>query len=261
MQLSQLLPRKKYPILSPYLEKEPRIQLLRRLDDKNLEYCCECWILHPRSSPSDSQNQSCLQCQKLHGRLCFGHGLCMPYAGVVALCPCLTLSFRDKIQILEDVDIFRAKGNRDSAKAFALVCHRDYPLKTLQHECRIQHPTIAALLLTSFSHQNYGEKLHLIISSSYSFKFSDKSGRSLSRSEAMCPHKDIRSWLKQFFTEAGSSFSGWPCGQQSGNPATKLPGVSVTISTNENHTLGVSISRDLGSMNWPDENWVHHRLN
>lgn len=254
--LSQLFPRKNYLILSPNVEKSPRIQLLRRLQSEEWEYCCDFWILHPKLSHTNPQSRYCLPCQKLHGRQCFKHGLCMPYAGVVALCPCLTISFRDKIQIMEDIT--GASGGR--CKTSTAVCWNTTPRK-LQHECEIKHPTIDARLQTFIWRRDmqYG-KQHLVVLSEYKFKFSHGSTSSFSKSEAMCPHEDAKSWLKQFFAEAGSSFLGWP-GRQSGVADTSFEEVYFEISTNKKDTLGISFERVLGSFHWPDRYWTPHQLN
>lgn len=253
MQLSHLLPREKYPTLFPNIDKAARIQLLRRLQNAEWEYCCDCWILHPRPRPRDLQGRYCLPCQKLHGRQCFTHGLCMPYAGVVALCPCLTISFRDKIKILEDI----ISTPEDQWQFGSTVC-RGSSRENLLHSCRIQHPTIDAHLHTSIGHGIRQGKAHLIISSRYVFSFSHESASSLSKSEAMCPHENIKRWLKQFFTEAGSSFSGWRCKRPDVSQPF-LPEIDVKITANGKQTLAVSFERDLGSFDWPDRYWTHTR--
>lgn len=85
MQLPQLLPPEKRPILCPNAKKRPRIQLLLQLENNRWKYCSECWSLHPhsmwrtlRSIWRLHQKPYCSSCHLLRGQSCY-----MPYAGEV----------------------------------------------------------------------------------------------------------------------------------------------------------------------------------
>ena len=257
LQLAQprLLPRDTLPILSPHVNKEPKIDLLRRLQNENWEYCHDCQILHPKPSSIDTQSGFCSSCKGHCDIPCSCGGRCMPFAGMVALGPCLIISFCDKLAIMHET-LDRIGREFD----FVPSVYRKSELSaTLHHECSVNHPTVDAHLRTSIKGGVRDSESHMIIRSKYEFKFSHERFLLPFKAESMCPPKDIKDWLRQFFAEAGSSFSGWCC-RQSDVPITSLPDVEVSVSTKEKHTLVVSFSRDLGSWGWPDEFWTHHRL-
>ncbi|OJJ35366.1 hypothetical protein ASPWEDRAFT_506779 [Aspergillus wentii DTO 134E9] len=77
------------------IESRARTQLLRRLEDANWKYCFQCWTLHPHSAWQHPKGKSCLDCQQLNGRRC------MPYAGIVDLCPCLSITKCDQVYLIK----------------------------------------------------------------------------------------------------------------------------------------------------------------
>lgn len=258
LQLAQphLLPRDTYPILFPHINKEPRIDLLHRLQNENWGYCHYCRALHSKQRFIDPQSGCCSSCRGLWGSPCFCDGPCMPYAGVVELCPCLTISFCDKLQILRDT--IEQQGYKFDFGPY--VCRKRESSTTLRHICSINHPTIDTHLHTSIVPESQQSRQHLLIFAKYEFNFSHEEALPSFGAGLLYSQKDIKEWLKKVFTEAGSSFSGWCC-RESGVPVTSLPDVEVKVSIKKKHTLTVFFKRNLGSVDWPDERWTHHRLN
>jgi hypothetical protein len=74
---------------SPHQCSSPRPELLRRLEKdhyRNWLYCSACYILHPPSVFIDGINSS------YHGRRC-------TWSNVVELCPCIQLTFQQKVRL------------------------------------------------------------------------------------------------------------------------------------------------------------------
>ncbi|KAJ5449828.1 uncharacterized protein N7458_006277 [Penicillium daleae] len=67
--------------------ERPIVKLLRRLANDRWKYCGDCWRLHPQSQWADTS---------------LGKP-CMPYAGVLDLCPCVSLTYMDCRNLTESL--------------------------------------------------------------------------------------------------------------------------------------------------------------
>lgn len=136
---SRLLPFKRRSMLYRHvdLDKEPRVQFLRRIEDhKRWKFCSNCWKLHRPSAWRHRFLRSILPGQSSTR----GSPLrrCMPYAGKQVICPCLSISFPDKVQLARllamaphdsserreyyDNKILRDTGGKYSCVVFAHDC-------------------------------------------------------------------------------------------------------------------------------------------
>lgn len=245
LKLSQLFPREKRPQICPNVEEKPRVQFLRRIENERWKYCCDCWILHPQFQIKLDDKTYCFDCQKLHNRYCFGSGICMPYAGQVEICPCLTITFRDMLQLIKEA----SSPNQERLDQNSVFQRRDY--SCLEHSCVVKHPVMDAQVTTTLR----GNESNFEVMSCFQFTVAtDHSSEGVTPS-SFCPHKDPSAWLRRFFDEAGSNFSGWPSAQA-------LSPIKVEQQYSYlPHTFGMTFKRNLGSSKWPNENWNRHRCN
>jgi hypothetical protein len=85
-------------------QKPPRIQLLLRLENDRWKYCNECWNLHPHSTWRALRVNWRLLFHQIRYNYRYKHPeqICdVLYAGEADLCPCLTITFRDKLFLIE----------------------------------------------------------------------------------------------------------------------------------------------------------------
>ncbi|KAL4786427.1 hypothetical protein BJX76DRAFT_321302 [Aspergillus varians] len=124
-----------------------RYQLLQRLQDKRVKYCVKCMKLHRREAFAQPT---------YHGPM-VNREYCWTEAGVVDLCPCVTLTFQDKSRVVRA--LFRlAKGKSvvlrgGIERAFVPGTRGENPSTTsapvLIHECQIRdHGFVAAQIKT-----------------------------------------------------------------------------------------------------------------
>jgi hypothetical protein len=118
----------------------------------------------------------------------------------------------------------------------------------LRHRCTFtDHPFAHLEVVTKL----WNEGPYLLASSSYEFQMGENMPSidipSGLRTPFIFPEEDVRSWLRSFFYEASSRFSGWPkddniISLKDGRP-TKL----------EIQTLG-----NLGHRDFPNQDWLDH---
>lgn len=243
--LSELLPYERYSPLHPNVESRPRVKLLRRLQNRRWECCLECWKLHPVSSQGPRQHPYCSRCHEMHGRDCSGHDLCMPYAGYVEICPCLIMSFRDEFPLIKG--IMTPLPHYFEGVLYSYIG----PPRRLTHYCTFEHPQGPMVGIETTFH--ICERGNLVVSSSYVFRFEPHGSPSATKTQFMCPHEDPNRWLKTFFVEAGSSFSGWR--HRYGTPRSCN---CLNVFTLGPHTFEISYERDLGNTDWPNKEWDEH---
>lgn len=269
MQLSQLLPPEKRPILCPDSKKRPLVQLLRQLENSRWKYCSECWSLHPhstwralKSTRKLRQKPYCFNCHLIHAQICY-----MPYAGVVDLCPCLTITFRDKLQIMETCMYARQSALEGCHYYYNdVLSHPSYGKlhKYLWHECTFSdHPFAKVRISTSLSIDE--ETIGLSVLNRYAFEIlqespsSRASSSSIVKTPSVCRHREPGTWLERFFDEAGSSFRGWdkthtlcPTRQTDWGDWKKPEAGHMPCS------FEIVIVRNLGNKEWPNKDWDHY---
>lgn len=247
LELSQLFPREKYPRLCRNVEKKPRVQFLRRLENERWKCCCDCWTLHPQFAHVQLDEEDyCVDCQKMHDRHCFGAGLCMPHAGQVEICPCLTISFRDMLQLIK-ISCSPTSKSVDYGDVFETTTSKNF----FEHRCDVKHPVMDAQVTTTLEIYNAS----LYVKSKFQFVFSgDHSSKVVARS-SLCPHKNPSAWLRRFFDEAGSDFSGWLSVQETSS-IDIFPYSPYLL-----HGFELRFMRSLGGSEWPNEDWNLYRCN
>lgn len=240
------------------LERIPRIQLLLRLEDSRWKFCYQCWNLHLRSSGRRrvwplslfSHQQSCSECQLLHGRQ-----YCMPHVGEVEVCPCLTITFRDKLHLMETIRSARDTFHSEKVYYYdGVLYHPASRYRSIWHDCTVtSHPFATAEIRTILWIPKQSKSLY--VENKYKFSISRENAQSLPaevKTPFMCPHDNPRKWLKQFFSEAGLTFSGW-------HTKLHIPVLCRIKLEKENEPgiLEISVIRNLGRGRSSDRTWNH----
>lgn len=224
------------------LNQDPRIQLLRRLENPRWGYCVECMRLHPRSAwvqPRRSRKEHyCCSCGILHQQRC------MPFAGMVDICPCLSITFNERQLLMASI----ANASNDSRNQFfdGRFFEEIFYDSKLFHRCKISHPqakvAIDTHLLVSSPRFRWTDKKTLRVLNCYTFTFSQDVPVAQSLG---CPHKDPNKWLKEYFISAGSDYSAWH----------GVPKVELT----EPGRLKILTMRELGYQRWDQRGWKSNR--
>ncbi|PYI00347.1 hypothetical protein BO78DRAFT_330276 [Aspergillus sclerotiicarbonarius CBS 121057] len=242
IQLRQLLPREERVMLCPNVKRRPRIQLLLRLENDHWRYCSDCWTLHPHSTWlalqslwKGLQRRSCSECQLLQGQMC-----CMPYAGKVDICPCVSITFRDKLHLMQmckDARKVVPPGTKNYNDNALLPPGSSQLLENLRHECNFtDHPFISIRVKTEF--WIIGKSMGLCVLNHYKFETRHETPSTSLKSLLTCPHKDTGNWVRRVFHEGGSSFTGWDK-----NRSTRP------------YTFKITTLRNLGNSKWPNRAW------
>ena len=213
------------------LGKRPRIQLLRQLENERWKCCVVCMNLHPRASFKPSRHAKkgscCNKCAILHD--------CLPFAGLVDICPCLSIAFNER-QLLLDI----LSSLEDSKTLFPEDFIHDSQWMKLSHYCKVtSHPYAQAAIKMEFYKDDYES---IQVRNTYTFDFPEGLAGVLS---GICPHKETNRWIKQFFIEAGLDYSAW--GEKAFPTATKR------------HMFKVVTERDLGRKTWDKRGWKVNR--
>ncbi|KAH8691193.1 hypothetical protein BGW36DRAFT_48401 [Talaromyces proteolyticus] len=207
LQLSQLLPSAPRPILCTKTDVRKngrRIQLVQRLENRNWKYCSGCWKLHRRPAwiTLDWRDLS----QK---------PLCRAFACKVDICPCMTITFKDMQDLIGTIKA--TKRSEDTPKVYfngnAYRPRKKGFYPAFQHDCvYTDHPFAYVKIATMFSWDDKDEFLE--VRSYYTIqilteRFLQTPDSLGIKTPLICPHKNLREWLKRFYAEAGSNFSGW----------------------------------------------------
>ncbi|OJJ67287.1 hypothetical protein ASPBRDRAFT_186484 [Aspergillus brasiliensis CBS 101740] len=254
-QLHQLLPPEKRKRVSPNSTQQPRRQLLLQLECHRWRYCGDCGILHPDSTWQAlrgfrethlKRSQCCSGCSILQGSL-----RCMPYAGEVDICPCMSITFVDKlhlIQLCRSANRFVRLRNANSDKQPAI----QKPHDDLRHSCVFTgNPLFRATTDAEFWYDD--KDMRLYVYSLYLFytahEFPSKSLQSLS----VCPDKDIVKCAQQILHNGGSSFTGCNRNRSTRSLYHNVWGKSKYVAGA--YYFGISNVRDLGNSEWPNSAW------
>ena len=270
IRLPELLPPETRPVLcrNVDIEQRPRIKLLRQLEDSHWKYCSECWSLHPQSLWRIPRS-ICPLILKLYCPPSYEPSHCMEYTGRVDICPCLTITLRDKLHLIETCKLARERIHYGREYYYnGILYHQSYGRlqRYLRHRCTFtDHPFAKVNVKTTMWVDE--ETLTFWVGSQYNFIYQEDSSKWLPsglKTPWMCPHKNTAGWLRRFFREAGSGYSGYPkysfplsCHCLS-PPSCRWNDSTVS---NEPHFLKISVKRNLGNSEWPDRNWdrnCHH---
>ncbi|KAJ5606908.1 hypothetical protein N7537_003527 [Penicillium hordei] len=210
------------------LEKQDRMQLLRRLENPRWKCCIECLHLHPHSAwekPNDCSDP----------RLPSGKA-CMPWAGLVDICPCTRITFKDRFGIAEDLK------SADSPRYDGFFSTRVGGCRQLWHRCEVTSHRANVVIQTML--QTNEEAPSLWVINAYTFHFP----KGMHQKKMECPTcllENPRKWLKRFFRDAGVEFVGWDKGQTS----------TFDVQGTELYLFQLRVHRYLGCRGWVDEDW------
>lgn len=252
--LHELFPHEIRPILcrNTEIENRPRIHLLRQLRNRRWEYCHECWNLHPMSAFYRYLLQLFVLRKTYPGNLqLYGRYGCMLVAGQVDICPCLNITFRDKLDLMEKIRFLKDPHAFESYYNKILRRVGTYPI--VAHICKFDKHPLAKVSICTVLHICEG---HLHLNALYQFEakiFLEKTPQALCRTlktTSICPFKNPKKWITQFFIEAGSDFFfGFPL---SGDfKAKKLENRPI-------YSHAISVHRNLGLDKLPDVAWYNH---
>ncbi|KAH8695142.1 hypothetical protein BGW36DRAFT_429030 [Talaromyces proteolyticus] len=203
--------------------------LIPRLETSRWRHCDECWKLHRPSA----WRPRLFSWQKDHS--------CMPFAGKVDLCPCMTITFLNALHLL--------------------TATKYTPFK---HECTFRDHRLADVdIITEVGLSATHEEL--LVKNKYTFRLllQNCSPKVLSflgiRASLLTSRKNIESWLQSFFDEAKSSFMGWgmPCKVDASLLHCDFKEEKKTDGRLRN--LEIIVVRNLGSGKWTDTKWKANR--
>lgn len=248
--LPQLLQREKRPTLCPNveIEKRPRIKLLRQIQNKRWRYCYECWNLHPRSAWHSPRLYHFPKTYPGTLQL-YGQFDCMLLAGQVDICPCLTIAFLGKLDLMEKLRSIQYKDHIGNEHYYNEILFHGSGLGFVRHICKFNKHPLAKVIIVSdlqvLGRNLYVDTFHKFVPITFP-EFISQGLSSGMKTPLICPLKDTRKWMKQFFFEAGSDFSGFSCAEEF--DVVDTGNISM-------YNLQMRIRRNLGLDKWPDEIW------
>lgn len=241
------------------IEQRRRIQLLRRLEDSRWKFCSDCWNLHPHSAWHAPQLIWLFSQSLYFSPRQLSNRRCIPYAGEVDICPCFTITFRDKLRL---IDILKCAGEKsqnteyyvnDILYHFGLGKVR----RCLGHKCNFtKHPSAKVQVDTKLW---VDESQSLRVLTSYTIRVSHgSSSQMLPLYVKTLSHKEVGNWLRKLFDEAGSNFSGW---HKDTYFAVSSPYREMPKDCNSPYILDIWFTRGLGNGEWPNGTWNRNRRN
>ena len=207
-----------------------RMTLLTQLEDSRWACCAGCQKLHPRK-----EFESFSMSQYPHRREC------MSWAGLVDLCPCITLTPRDKNHIVEYL-----MGKAGDKKTINIVnrgvwksSHNDKGKQCISHECRAYSMAKAEMTLSLSSDSQ------LVVCIQYELPLTGPRMTSI----YICPHSDF---YGASYLSPGDVWNCTCCHTRMVNlTKPRTPEVIVT-----------AVTRYLGKRSWLktgfDEDWYGH---
>lgn len=249
-QFSKLFPTEARPALFRNRDAEtlPRVQLVRRLQNKRWRYCDVCWKLH---------RPSAWRWPLIKRQSRSGNWLCRQYAGRVEFCPCLTITFPDLHHLIETAK--HARQHPAPYKYYnGLVRKSKDSYEILQHVCTFENHSAAHLrVTTSFLWNTERELLQVKNHYKFDLEIQTFSPKELQFTGIKTPlrysPRSIKKWLRHFFDEAGSSFSGWHRCVASAELSHPDKNVDKEDHNCNSRVLTITIWRELGSGEWSDK--------
>lgn len=261
LDIARLCAPEKRPVLC--LNKEvnewPRVQLLRQMENKRWRFCNECWYLHPpvKKRTHCLTGRGATRCLtslwKPNTPRDYTSNEQSPsqHYGTVEICPCLAITFQDKIYLMEELERIEEEGPHGRiilATSLPGQWSHEIYRGRIRHRCSFaDHPFANVKVVTDF----WQEGPFLNACSDYEFEMGeDKSSRDLLsdlKTPFIFPEESIGTWMRKFFDESGSKFSGWPKDHNISSLGGAWP-----------KRFEIRVSRDLGDLNWPNKNWVRH---
>ncbi|OJJ67645.1 hypothetical protein ASPBRDRAFT_135403 [Aspergillus brasiliensis CBS 101740] len=255
--LHQLYPPEERVMLCPNAKGRPRIQLLIRLQNERWKYCHDCWTLHPHTLWQTlhdiwrPRKSCCFDCYILQGTF-----NCIPDAGKVDICPCISITFRDKLHLIRlcrDAQKYLLRPGTKCWDDDVLLHPSSRKLYgKLRHDCKFTgHPSIGVQIKTEFWLNEDGTRLWVI----NQYVFENSPSTSLSTIPT-CSYKDTGNWVRRVFRDGGSRFTGWD--KNRSTCYMKYHGWERLRYGEETYTSRITTLRDLGNINWPNGAWERH---
>lgn len=242
LELRQLFPPEKRVPFCPNVKQRPRIQFLVRLENERWKFCPACWKLHLRSSRGHRDEYY------RHRHHLFGLRVTTPYPSEVDLCPCLSISFRDKLELMETCNLVGDITHRGRKYYHNKTFYHPSSGRYLHHDCTFtNHPFAKVQIGTELWYDE--ESRSLRIHNRYHFETNQKAEGALAY-----PQTDLMDWLEKFFYDAGLWYLGCP-GTGPSPTSFWIRGDLQPTDELGVSSFNMSVIRDLGNAEWPNKSW------
>lgn len=248
--------RMRNPILCVNSRDVPRNQLLLRLENHHWAYCAQCLKLHPRKEfPRYSLRRSPLERS------------CTYYAGIADLCPCISLTIRDRDQLIK---ILKSPAKPQTQYGFFRYDASNGEQPWLGHCCSYSTRTGYIVQVVLVLDIKAGQ---LCLAGQHTISFYSSSAHLTAEPTFACPHQDLLSLVPE--NEAMNELQMYQtliCSNPHQDLLSLIPGKLVgachgcqTVITignllEESEKANQSVfwvMRNLGSCEWPaDHHWL-----
>jgi hypothetical protein len=172
-------------------------------------------------------------------------------AGVVDICPCLSITYRDLLRLIGTVRGLKDSSWDDADTYCEEVLSRDSYHGVLAHQCQVtDHPDAKAEITTKIF---FGDEGNLIVQNDYLFKGFRKTSET--NHTSTCPHGNTVKWLQSFLKDAGGGCAGYRNVFRRHLPCEVTP---ITMKS-DGESFEVTVKRDLGKGKVNDKNWRFNR--
>lgn len=172
------------PILCVNSSKVPRNQLLLRLENHEWAYCGRCLKLHPRKEFHEK-----LLAEPALKRFCAG------YAGIIDLCPCATLTFRDMEHL---ATLLKSPTTPHQTKIGPFTFNRSAGFQSrphLSHCCSL--PTTSDYKAQFKIHISIDSSDNVDVTARYTISFSSSYAHLQAEPIFHCPHRGLTCLMNQ----------------------------------------------------------------
>lgn len=194
-------------------------------------------------SEEKKEKDRCLDSGMPHGMIC------MPYAGLVDIDPHISISFRERNELIEYIE--ELKYPKDSEyedkydfKAFKSSPYDGLRQSTTKHVLNSSYPIYRKEPYLEIVNTLFVENSSLRVRNKYSVSLED---------EHAAP--DPLLWIKQYFEKSKMKFSFWPGKTWQRLPPS--PGARIKCVKTADKFVA-TITHDLGGAGWPDRLWGVH---
>ncbi|KAK2770483.1 hypothetical protein FQN53_005521 [Emmonsiellopsis sp. PD_33] len=175
----------------------PRWKLLKTLEDERHKCCSGCLKLHPVNEFSAEELAKAPDERKC---------TCGDKVGIVSLCPCVTMTFRDKVRLLTGMRKFALRRGWEGKRAVAAAA-RDCKTGVFEswHQCKLAYRgAIISLRLTPvYLNGQLGIQSDYIVTTKSPFWDLKRIRRTL------CPHNSIHMQLQKIQPEDAPRKKNW----------------------------------------------------
>lgn len=239
------------PLVRRNAGKQLPVAFLYRLENSRWKFCLECWKLHPRTKRRLPWEHHCYECYLLYG------GQCVLDAGVVDLCPCLSITYRDMLRLIGSIKTLESSRQSSGEGYYEEALSpggSNLIRKELVHHCEITDNPEARAEVTTKVFMDTGN--NLIVLNKYLFNgFKSIACTSEVSHSSTCPHEDTGKWLQSFFKNVGGEFTGY---RKCSRRHLKCR-ITHCMRKSDGKSFEVNVWRSLGTGEGSDKNWKHNR--